>query len=178
MRTSSKGITALDLLITMMLVALLAATGIPGMREYSLNQQMKSAVAMLHADLSLARNDAISLDASTVACPGSSATGCTGQSQWHPGWLVFVDLNGDRNWQNTEPLLRKASALESMTVQSSTGRQQVHFFPGGSAPGSNSSIVFCDQRGFRGGRKLVISNTGRIRRSTLTVSDEARCPTL
>lgn len=178
MRTASKGITALDLLITMALVVLLAVTGIPGLREYRLNQQMKSAVTLLHADLKLARNDAISLDVFTVACPGSTATSCSGQSQWHPGWLVFVDLNGDRNWQNTEPLLRTANELETMTVQSSSGRNQVRFFPGGSAPGSNSSIVFCDQRGFRGGRKLVISNTGRIRRSTLTASDEARCPTL
>ena len=160
----------------MALVALLAGTGIPGLREYSLNQRMKSAVALLHSDLSLARNDAVALDAITIACPGSTATGCTGQSQWQPGWIAFVDLNGDRNWQNTEPLLRKANELESLTVLSSSSRHQVRFFPGGSAPLSNSSIVFCDQRGFRSGRKLVISNTGRIRRSILSPSDEARCP--
>ena len=178
MRATAKGITALDLLITMALVALLAVTGIPGLREYSLNQQMKSAIASLHADLNLARNDAISLDATTIACPGSTVTGCTGQSRWQPGWLVFVDLNGDRAWQQTEPVLRTANELENMTVRSPASRHQVRFFPGGSAPGSNSSIIFCDQRGFRGGRKLVISNSGRIRRSMLNESDQASCPSL
>ena len=108
----------------------------------------------------------------------AGVTGCTGQSGWQPGWLVFVDLNGDRAWQQTEPVLRTANELENMTVRSSASRHQVRFFPGGSAPGSNSSIIFCDQRGFRGGRKLVISNSGRIRRSMLNESDQASCPSL
>ncbi len=173
---TSLGVTALDLLITMALVAILAVAGLPGLREYGMNQRIKSAVTLLHADLSMARSEAIKLNTWTIACPGQTDSGCASHSQWNQGWLVFADLNGDRDWQSTEPLLRQAIASEGLTALGPLSRKQVRFFPGGSAPGSNTSIVVCDRRGYRKGQKIVISNSGRIRRAALTSNDETRCP--
>ena len=166
----------MDLLVTMTLATILMMIGIPGLREYRMNQQIKSAISLLYSDLKLARNDAISLNSWTIACPGNSITGCAGHSQWHQGWLVFADLNDDRQWQNEEPLLREAIKLDLLSVVSPDSRNHIRFFPGGTAPGSNTSIVFCDQRGFEKGRKIVLSNSGRMRQSTLGSSDEPRCP--
>ncbi len=171
-----KGLTALELMITLALATILMAAGFPSLREYTMTQQIRSSLALLHSDLKLARNEAISMNVWTIACPGNIANGCAARSQWAQGWLIFADLNGDRNWQVEEPLLRHANRLEYLSALSPESRQQIRFFPGGTAPGSNTSLVFCDQRGFQKGRKIVISNSGRIRQSELNSSDETRCP--
>jgi type IV fimbrial biogenesis protein FimT len=178
MHNSSRGITALELLVSMVLAVILTLAGAPALREYGLNQKMKSAVAMLHSDLRMARTDAISLNTWTIACPGTAVTGCARESQWAGGWLVFADMNGDRKWQATEPLLRQAMKVEGLSLLSAASRRQIRFSPGGSAPGSNASIVLCDGRGIQKGRKLVISNSGRIRQSDLESSDAKRCPSI
>ena len=173
---SSSGVTALDLLITMSLVTILLLAGVPGLREFSMNQKLKSAVALLHSDLNLARTDAISLNTRTIACPGTAGSGCSETAQWAQGWLVFVDLNGDRAFQPGERLLRQAPPIAALSALGVASRRQIRFFPGGTAPGSNSSIVFCDHRGPDKGQKLVISNSGRVRRADLSANDSDRCP--
>ena len=168
--------TALELLITMALVVILTIAGIPGLREYGMNQKIKSAVTLLHSDLNLARSDAIKLNTRVIACPGNSGSGCAAHSRWSLGWLVFADLNGDRSWQTTEPLLRQGVEVEGLTALGQASRRQIRFFPGGSAPGSNTSIVVCDRRGYSKGQKIIISNSGRIRRAALSSNDQSRCP--
>jgi len=173
---SSRGITALDLLVTLALVTIIALAGLPGLRDYGRNQAIKAALAVLRADLDLARAEAIRLNARTVACPGTTESGCAGHARWHEGWIAFADLNGDRAWQATEPLLRQAGPLQGPSATGADSRRQVIFFPNGSAPASNTSIVFCDERGYAKGRKLILSNTGRIRQSDTDAGDAGRCP--
>ena len=159
----------------MTMVIILTLAGIPGLRDFSMNQNMKSALAMLQSDLKFARSEAVKLNSWTVACPGSAVTGCAAHARWNTGWMVFVDVNGDLDWQTGEPLLRQANALEKLNALGQSSRQLIRFYPGGFAPGSNTSIVFCDKRGLSEGQKLVISNSGRIRLSALSDSDASRC---
>lgn len=166
----------MDLLVTMTLAIILVVTGIPGLREYGMNQRIKSAISLLTADLRLARNDAISLNTWAIACPGDSAGGCAGHAHWNLGWVVFADLNNDRTRQNEEPVLREAPPVDNLVAVGPDSRNQLRFFPGGTAPGSNSSIVFCDRRGFEKGRKIVLSNSGRLRVGELSSGDETHCP--
>ena len=167
------GLTALELLITLSIVILLIITGFPGLREYRMNQQLKSAASLLSANLKLARNEAISLNSHTIICP-AARDACTGQTDWQVGWLIFADLNGDQQWQEQEPVLRRVDGLGGIAAQSRS-RTRVRFLPGGAAPGSNSSIILCDQRGLEKGIKVVISNSGRIRNSGLSDSDAGQC---
>ena len=176
MHCGQRGITALDILITLSLVTVLMLVGIPGLREYAANQRIKSAVTRLQADLRLARAEAISLNGWIIACPGDDDSGCSGHPRWHKGWVLFMDLNGDRTLQSSEPVMRAAPHLEGLMALSSSGRSQLRFFPGGSAPASNSSILVCDHRGAASGRKLVLSNSGRIRQAQPGPGDEDRCP--
>ncbi|HSM68353.1 MAG TPA: GspH/FimT family pseudopilin [Xanthomonadales bacterium] len=173
--SSQAGLTALELLLVLTITAILTAAGIPALQEHGLRKRMAAAVSGLHTDLNLARREAISRNSHVIACPGSPPTGCLEQTAWQQGWLLFDDLNGDRAWQQAEPVIRIGNRLEHITVRSSAGRHSIRFSPAGAAPASNASIVFCDRRGLDAGRKLLISNTGRIRRSELDEQDAARC---
>jgi len=170
------GFTVLEMLLVLAITAILMILGIPALQSYEMRQRMSAALDLLHTHLALARNEAINLNAQVVACPGNPPHGCTTEADWSDGWIVFADLNGDRQYQGIETLLRVEPGLEHIVVRSSAGRTSLRFLPNGSAPGSNSSITFCDRRGPVDARKLVISNTGRIRREEAPEINPDNCP--
>jgi type IV fimbrial biogenesis protein FimT len=175
-RAGGTGFTVLEMLLVLTITAILLILGIPALQSYEMRQRMSAGMNLLHTQLALARNEAIRFNAQVVACPGNVASGCSDAADWSEGWIVFADRNGDRRHQQTESVLRVEPGLEQMVIRSSSGRTNLRFYPNGSAPGSNSSITFCDQRGPANARKLVISNTGRIRREEAPEINPGNCP--
>jgi type IV fimbrial biogenesis protein FimT len=176
MKQHPKGVTALELMVTMAVVAILLAASIPAFKNYSWNLRMKTAIDTLQTDLHLARGYAISHNIQTVICPAVSADDCYGFPDWENGWIVFSDLNGDRQKQAGEPLLKHAGATEFINISSSRSRSYLRFYPNGTAPGSNLSILFCDQRGAEYAGKIMVSNSGRIRSETSGTDPTENCP--
>ena len=173
---STKGFTLLELLLVISISAILLIIGIPAFQGFGMRQRMSAAIDMLHTHLAFARNEAIRFNTHVIVCPGNLEQGCSDNSDWSDGWIVFSDVNGDRQYQATETIHRVETGLEQMVIHSSSGRRNLHFYPNGSAPGSNGSITFCDSRGPASARKLVISNIGRIRRTEAPELDERHCP--
>lgn len=167
----------LEMLVVVSIAAILLVLGVPAFQDFGARQRMSAAVHTLHSHLVLARDEAIRFNVHVIACPGNLDRGCLQGSDWSDGWMVFSDLNGDRQYQPLETVHRIEAGLEQMVIHSSSGRSRLHFYPNGSAPGSNGSITFCDGRGPSDARKLVISNTGRIRRDEAPELDERHCPT-
>lgn len=173
---SGNGFTALELMVTMAIVAILLSAGVPAFRDYTWNQRMKTAMDTLQSDLKLARGRAISHNMQTVICPASGAGDCSGRSSWQDGWIVFADLNSDRHKQPGEPLIRHADATEHIAISSSASRSYLRFYPNGSAPGSNATILFCDGRGAAHAGTISVSNSGRIRSRADGAPSSEICP--
>lgn len=170
------GVTAFELMVAMAIVAILLAAGVPSVKHYSWNLRLRTAMDALQTDLNLARGNAISLGSATVVCPSPDGLDCSGDSQWQGGWIVFTDLNADRRRQEGEALATHAGGVEMLKINSSRSRDHVLFYPNGSAPGSNLSIVFCDRRGAAFAGRVVVSNTGRIRMESGGLAPTANCP--
>jgi type IV fimbrial biogenesis protein FimT len=170
------GFTVLECLIVVSILAILLVQGVPALQDYGLRQRMSAAMHALHSHLALARNDAVRFNVDIVVCPGETTRGCREDSHWDAGWLVFEDLNGDREYQVSERVLAAEPGLEHIAIRSSSGRRTVRFAANGSAPGSNGSISFCDMRGPLFARKLVISNLGRVRREAAADTGAGECP--
>jgi len=170
------GFTALELIITMAIVTILLTTGVPAFKNYSWNLRMKAAMDALQSDLNLARGQAISHNIQTIICPATDGSDCSRQSAWHEGWIVFGDLNGDRHKQQGEPLLKLTGNVDLLSISSSSSRRNLRFYPNGSAPGSNASIVFCDARGAAEAGKIIVSNSGRIRMQREGTEPTENCP--
>jgi type IV fimbrial biogenesis protein FimT len=175
-RGADNGFTALELMVTMAIIAILLGAGVPALRDYTWNQRMKAAMDTLQSDLKLARGRAIGLNAHTVICPAASADDCSGRTTWQDGWIVFADLNSDRHKQLGEPLIRHAGATAHLGISSSASRSYLRFYPNGSAPGSNTTILFCDNRGAAHAGVISVSNSGRIRSRTDGVQSSEICP--
>jgi type IV fimbrial biogenesis protein FimT len=171
-----QGFTALELLVTMAIVAILLSAGVPAFKNYSWNLRMKTALDSLQTDLNLARRQAINLNIQTVTCPAQASGTCSGNTDWHNGWIVFADLNTDRQRQTGEPLLKHSSAVEFINISSPASRSYVRFYPNGSAPGSNMTIRFCDGRGSEFAGKVSVSNSGRIKLQSGGIESTENCP--
>jgi len=169
------GVTALELMVTMAIVAILLATGVPAFKNYGWNLRMKTAMDSLQTDLNLARGYAISHNIQTIICPAVNSDTCSESPDWQHGWIVFTDLNGDRNRQEGEPLRKHAAAVEFLQITSSLSRSSLRFYPNGSAPGSNVSIRFCDKRGAEYAGKIAVSNSGRIRMESGGIEATENC---
>jgi type IV fimbrial biogenesis protein FimT len=169
------GITLLELLVTMAIVAVLLATAVPSFRSYVQNQELRGAAGALASDLYYARNAAVDRGARVTVCPGDARSGCRDLPAWEDGWIVFGDDNGDRRWQAEEPLLRVSPMLEGISARSSRARRQLSFFPNGSAPGSNVTVRLCDDRGPAHGRQVRVSLSGRIRTTSASEDGPAGC---
>ena len=170
------GFTALELMVTMAVVAILLATAVPSFKNYGWNLRMKTAMDVLQTDLNLARSRAITHNIQTVICPATASDDCSGISDWKSGWIVFTDLNADTRRQEGEPLLKHAGAVEFLDITSSRARSYLRFFANGTAPGSNVSILFCDKRGAEHAGTITVSNTGRIRLQTKGSKPTENCP--
>ena len=166
----------MELLVTMTIATILLATGVPAIKEYGWNLRMKTAMDVLQTDLNMARGRAISHHTLTVICPSIDDTDCSGNSDWQDGWIIFSDMNADHRRQEGEPLLKHANPIELLSIQSSRSRSFLRFYPNGTAPGSNVSIQFCDDRGSAHAGKIVVSNTGRIRSEPNSAKSTANCP--
>jgi type IV fimbrial biogenesis protein FimT len=173
---SRRGFTALELLVTMAVIAILLTVGVPAVRNYSWNLRMQAALTTLQSDLKLARGRAISHNTQTVICPAASADDCSGRSAWQEGWIVFGDLNSDHRKQVGEPLVRHADATAFLNISSADSRSFLRFYPNGSAPGSNATILFCDTRGATHAGVITVSNSGRIRSDTSGAEPAENCP--
>lgn len=175
-RSFRDGFTLLELMVTLSIASILLVAGAPSFQTFTQKQLMKAALNSLQNDLLMGRSEAVHLNTRVVTCPGTTAKGCTGKSLWNKGWIVFADVNGDRQFQSAETLVRRGHGFDNIEITSSSSRKDVRFFPDGSAPGSNGSITFCGRGGPPMARKLVISNLGRIRRDASPTVNEENCP--
>lgn len=160
----------------MAIIAILMATAVPAIKNYSWNLRLHSAMDMLQTDLNLARGRAISHNVQTVICPSENGLDCSGSSKWQNGWIAFTDINGDRQKQKSERLLKQAGMVDFLDIRSSRGRSHLRFYPNGTAPGTNISVLFCDRRGIKYARRLIVSNSGRIRVATDAIQATEDCP--
>lgn len=171
-----RGFTLLELVITMLVAIVLTLIAAPTFDQWQARQRMNAALHALYQDLLAARSQAIVLGANVVACPGNPLSGCSGASDWSLGWIVFQDVDDDREYGSTEPLIRSTSAQRRVHIRSTANRRSLRFYPNGTAPGSNGSIWFCGARGPAHAQRLVLSNVGRIRREDYDGLEWEDCP--
>lgn len=91
-----QGLTLLELLITLVVLALLISVAIPGFSKLHQRDQLHTSVLDFYSAIQLARSYAISHNRRVTMMH-------TGN--WHNGWLIYEDSNNNGKLDDTEPVL-------------------------------------------------------------------------
>lgn len=102
-------------------------------------------------------------------CPSRNGSTCSPSAQWTTGWLIFVNLDRDSPAARDadEPVLRVYEPWDAGHITSN--RSTLSFRPFGQM-GVTATVTFCDDRGSRAARAVIISQTGRPRISSRSAS--------
>jgi len=161
--TGARGVTLIELFVTLLIVATLVALGAPSFREMTLNARRTEQVNALLRALHGARSAAILRAEPVVICKSRDGTQCsTDTSAWSDGWIAFANRDHDSppRLDAGESLLMIQPPSKHVVVRAN--RNAVTYWPVALA-GTTASFVFCDERGTTAARAIIVSQTGRPR---------------
>lgn len=91
---ANRGFTMVELMVTVAIVAVLAAIAFPSFEASMRSNRVATAGNELLASISLARSEAIRSPGGAALCASSDGSSCNGTS-WGQGWIVWIDMDGD-----------------------------------------------------------------------------------
>jgi type IV fimbrial biogenesis protein FimT len=166
MQTRPAGFTLIELMVTLSVLAILLAIGIPSLQMFIQNSRLQSQSASLMGDLNYARAEAVRLGSPVAVCASANGATCSGALTWETGWVVFNDINTD-NVVDAGELLRAAPTLGGGNTLRAGGAL-VRFNALGYSNGFNDTFSVCDSRGLGSARGVILSNQGRVRSGKAT----------
>jgi type IV fimbrial biogenesis protein FimT len=160
----SHGVTLIELVTTIGIVAILASVAGPSFSDARHNAERTSTVNSFLHGLFLARSEAIKRGEVVTVCRSSDGSTCalSKTSQWQTGWMIFVNKDRDEAPQRdaNEDVLLVHEGWSGGTISSNRGAYSFRPYQQGVV---NGTIVFCDPRGSDYARAIIISHTGRPR---------------
>jgi type IV fimbrial biogenesis protein FimT len=154
----SSGFTIIELMVTVMVVAVLSAIAVPAMRTFVQNDRQWTQSSSLVMSLNFARNEAIKQDVSSgvEVCPSTDGLNCDPSGKWAEGWIVTAVPGA---------AIMTAPALPSGTsLTEATGQPSVTFLSTGMAA-APAAFTMCDNRGPAQARFTQVTKPGSVQSS-------------
>lgn len=158
------GLSLLELLMVMAILAILAGAAAPGFQSTLDNREGELALRTLTAQLSLARTSAIEHGSTVTVCPSQDGASCSGN--WSDGSIVFTDLNGNQDIDEGDQLIRSSliGLRGNLRWRAFQNRQYLQIDPTGFMRHQSGNFTYCPADGdARQARQLVVNATGRTR---------------
>lgn len=160
-----RGVTLIELAVTLTVLAICTAVGVPAMRAFTQQQRVVAAMGSLTTHLANARMAAVTRNQPVVLCPiEPAADACVQDADWSRGWLVFFDSDRDERVGLGDEVLaiEREPAGGHLRVMTTSGRDHVRYLPDGRSAGTNVTFTLCDTDGHLLGR-VIVNNAGRAR---------------
>jgi type IV fimbrial biogenesis protein FimT len=145
-----RGVTLIELLVTISIAAILLALGVPSMGDFLRSNRVSGATNDLAAMLYLARSEAVKRGANVTVCPDSDADStCEATTDWNDGVVVLA---------NAAPIRRMGAAPQ--VTMTNTVNSVIYDSRGVAAAGTITLTEgTCPDRTQR---QIDIAATGRI----------------
>ena len=161
------GFTLIELMIAVGLTGLLLSMAVPALGMFVSNARQTGAINDLVSTIHQARSTAVSTNARVTICPSSGGTNCEAVG-WDSGWIAFSDPDSDRNVDAGETIFATVGGVDGLSLQSDEFGTFMMYRPNGrlmnaSLNGSAGAMTFCDDRGPRRAKVMIIDLSGRPR---------------
>lgn len=181
-----RGFTLVELVVTLVVLAILTMIALPSYRDLTRRNRLSSTSNALLADISYARNEAITRGVPVSICAASAtADTCSDSASYETGWLVYTyapgkalvgtDYSADADDGNV--LLRRTNAASGLAITAASATpvtfgQQGQLRPGG------TSLTFdvcaksgdtVESTGAVPGSRLSVNGSGSISTESLAV---------
>lgn len=162
-----KGVSLIELLITLCICSLLASLATPAFSALLQQLAIQSTSQRLLGSLALARQQAISRNENVTLLPRGGT--------WQNGWELFIDRDNDGQKDPDEPTLldEPATRAEIAIHPNQTVANYIRYAPDGraylrSGAFQAGSISICHHNASTPGKILVLNSAGRLRQTTYT----------
>lgn len=167
-RARSAGLSLIELLIALAVLALLIGLGAPSYRDWIASRQLANHAEYLAETLNVTRTEAIKRGMRVNLCKSRDSKQCDDTAAWEAGWIMFADENRDGQVENAESVIRvEGPARDQITV---TGNRPVADYVSYTSFGYARMLNGALQMGTfvvcKPGQKainVVLANSGRAR---------------
>lgn len=177
MKKSLLGLTLIELLVTVAVIAIIVLIGVPRFQGVMENNRMIANLNKLSGDLNYARSEAVKRSITVTICGSSNQASCN-STNWEDGWIIFTDQNKDAAINQSDTLLRVAQALPpGLTLRATNLDNLGHaeFLPDGRLRDENNdgtargTFRLCPQdNNLQHARAVNINGLGRVSVATDT----------
>ena len=130
-RPSQRGLTAVELMVTLSILAVLTGLAGPSLTVLLESWRVRNTQEALHSTLLLARSEAIKRGGHVIVQKSSNNTsGCTtarGHRDWDCGWLVCEDLDHNGTCGPADPVLQRINIPQKVQVTRTGGGANIKF---------------------------------------------------
>ncbi|MEH6564186.1 MAG: GspH/FimT family pseudopilin [Halopseudomonas sp.] len=169
----AKGFTLVELLTALGLVTILLSIGLPSFGRLVDNHRLDVGKEQLARSIQQTREEAVRRNQAVTMAPI--------EGDWNRGWQVFLDSNGNAQYDAADELLSQdiaarishihgSGALASYVRYNALGESEL--LHGGFLAGT---LRLCPAEASRDGRMLVINRVGRLRMDKGPIA-ERYCP--
>ncbi|NNM63570.1 MAG: type IV fimbrial biogenesis protein FimT [Burkholderiales bacterium] len=168
-KPSQTGITLVELLVAVALLAVSLAVAAPAYRVMIDTNRLSAGVNAFSGSLQLARSEAVRRGQRVTLCVSDDGKNCSTTGGWHRGWIVFHDPDGNAQRDSSEALIQVQAALQFLSIR---GNQPVTRYVSYTEHGwprlvsgalQMGTLAFCTPG--IAGHSLILSSAGRARLS-------------
>lgn len=131
-RSGTHGFTAIELLVTIAVLAIVTAFAVPGMTALVVRNRLAAQANELVGALNYARSEAVTRGQPVALCPAQSPyTACADSTRWTDGWVVFTDSGTANAIDAPQDVVRVFAALDGGSSLTTTATRVVRYLPDG-----------------------------------------------
>ncbi len=161
------GFTLYELLVTLLVVAIVLAAGVPSFAALLARQQQRIEIDALFHAIHVARKESLMRRKVVSLCPSEDGKSCRPGRDWSQGWIMFENSDRDSppRIDEGEILLRHHAVAENVTIRANRRGftlRSVYL------RATNGTFVICDRYERIAPKALVVSYTGRPRVASAT----------